>query len=571
VLEQFRIFHAALRVGQFTVKQLAEASGVAEGTVQKTLRRRKDLFVSVKGPPTKRPGGQMRLHTIRADLLAAAVQKAADQPPLPKLPTKESGEPLGLILAQETLCRLLPRAAPHDRPALLSAASSHLDLATGAANSESVAEVRRLHQDLSILVDAQVWLVGLEPHVRARESWNIVLSAIEALLSLEEREERNRNLGRRQRTIDALVELPSELALFSQSAAGHLAKTPNWWLQLLAAALSLLSHERWRDVAGDLSGIEFAMAVSRQLAIVASRELVVLVPPKDNIEPNQSPPRGWMIAPTTRFLSGGKARAIARKESGIESLLGNAVAGGPFFSSGEQHGGIRVQIENRDFLVYSGPESVGPIRQAIRPHSRAVGRIAALDLDLVSRSFAYATLEADGGLGITALVSYDELELANPPESDDTRHVWIISRDVFRGSAAGLIPQHSDIRGLFEPTKIGSPQWVNYDTTRVVLRPGNRIEVFDANDFRGSMEWNVGIEEHRGKIDLASGMLIDASIKFVDRRTLNVVSFQALEYQPNRRCFVLRSMDKVSVGWPVVTQVGFPIRPMPRELDFRSH
>ena len=50
VLEQFRIFYAALQLRQFTSKQLAEASGVAEGTVQKTLRRRKDLFSVVKGP-----------------------------------------------------------------------------------------------------------------------------------------------------------------------------------------------------------------------------------------------------------------------------------------------------------------------------------------------------------------------------------------------------------------------------------------------------------------------------------------------------------------------------------------
>src|SRR5947209_1795381 len=106
VLEQFRIFQAALRLGQFTTKQLAEASGVAMGTVQKTLRRHEELFLDMPSKQAKGRGGQSRLRSVRAELLRAALQREADRPVLPPMPVAQDGSPLGLLLARETLCTI---------------------------------------------------------------------------------------------------------------------------------------------------------------------------------------------------------------------------------------------------------------------------------------------------------------------------------------------------------------------------------------------------------------------------------------------------------------------------------
>ena len=248
MLEQFRIFHAALRLGQFTSKQLADASGVAEGTVQKTLRRRKELFNTTKGPPTKKRGGQSLLHTVRKDGLTAALQQAADAVELPDLPTKKTGEPLGLILAEETLCDVFPRARQHERPALLVAALMNLDLA-GSSYEEAVAEFRRLAEALSVLSKAQLWLLSAKVAEADKATRDASLGAIESLLSMDERNLREKDSAHRERTATVLASLPSNLALCSLKYADA---TMPLWPAVIASQWVLLTHPRWQAVVGDV-------------------------------------------------------------------------------------------------------------------------------------------------------------------------------------------------------------------------------------------------------------------------------------------------------------------------------
>jgi hypothetical protein len=575
VLEQFRIFRTALRLGQFTVEQLARESGVTEGTVQKTLRRRAELFITENGPPTKRRGGQPRVHTIRAELISDALQKAADAPEPPALPATQTGEPLGLALARDTLCRLLPRAASQERPILLSAASNHLDLIHQSGNAAAVGDVWSLHRSLSTLVDAQIWLVGLDSDVQESQSFRTLLSAIEAVLSAKERQERDGDLERRKRTAGILVTLPAEIAAFLRAAGGRLADKsdePNWWVDVLAAIWWLLSSRFWQGVAGDLSGVELAAAATE-------REVAVLRP-VPRVPGPSLPVRPAPFVPEERW-----AQVTLKELKGTTWKLGGA-ATDRFYRLGEERGGIRVRLESSDFAVYRGPESHGrirpairgPIRPAISSYSRVVGRITALDLDLVSRQLSDAIV--DDGNGLTAVVPYRELRLANPPEANDTRHVWIADRNIFADPDVGQPSSSIDIVGRSLATKLGSPQWVDYTTTRIVLKPGNRIEVFDAIDFRLRPGLGGDFESGRGKIgdviaisiDLDLDLLTVASIKLVDRPELKFASFQELEYHPERQCFVLNSMDKTSVGgWSLTAGVTRGYTGIRRDVDYRSH
>jgi hypothetical protein len=263
LLEQFRIFNAALRLGQFTSTQLAKESGVAEGTVQKTLRRRKDIFITVKGSTQKKRGGQSLHHTVRNDVLRTALQQAADAVEMPALPAKKTGEPLGLILAEETLYNTFPRALPHERQDLLDAASMNLDMA-GSAQPAAVAELRQLADALSVLLSSQTRLREMQEADKAVRDAS--LAAIESLLSLEERNFRETDSSRCEYTTAALAALPSTLASLHSSAEKE--ETASLvWARTTAAAWFLLAHRRWQPVVGDvLSGLAGAEKHTRDIA-----------------------------------------------------------------------------------------------------------------------------------------------------------------------------------------------------------------------------------------------------------------------------------------------------------------
>lgn len=262
MLEQFRIFQTALRLGQFTTKQLAEASGVVEGTVQKTVRRHKELFLSTEDKSTERRGRRRRRHSVRPELLRAAAQKEADRPVLPPLPMAAGGASLGRLLTQETLFAVLPYAKADERPALVAAAANHLDVADGSDDARAIAELRDLLRSVRILVEAQVDLVTLAGEEDSNASLNVALNAIEALLSFNERKKRDEDCNRRRQTELVLAALPSKLAALSLSAAGRFNHRPSWWLEVLSAAWLLLSHDRWKEITGDVSGAELARTIA---------------------------------------------------------------------------------------------------------------------------------------------------------------------------------------------------------------------------------------------------------------------------------------------------------------------
>src|SRR5262249_13016084 len=59
-----------------------------------------------------------------------------------------------------------------------------------------------------------------------------------------------------------LAALPSKLAALSLSAAGRFNHPPSLWLGGLSAPWLLLSHDRWKEITGDVSGAELARTIA---------------------------------------------------------------------------------------------------------------------------------------------------------------------------------------------------------------------------------------------------------------------------------------------------------------------
>jgi hypothetical protein len=144
MLEQFRILSAALRLREFTTSQLAHESAVSEATVQKTLRRRIDLFSKVEGQKNARA----QMHRVRTEAVKVALQGTANSFNLPDV-----SDNLGLGLTEDTLIRVLPRAKVSERRELIAAASDQLALAHNAPDT-----LRVLYRCLKIVVTTYDWL-----------------------------------------------------------------------------------------------------------------------------------------------------------------------------------------------------------------------------------------------------------------------------------------------------------------------------------------------------------------------------------------------------------------------------
>ena len=577
MLEQFRIFHAALRLGKFTSKQLSEASGVAEGTVQKTLRRRKDLFITMKGLPTKKRGGQSLLHVIRDDVLRTALQQAADAVDMPPLPTKETGEPLGLILAEETLCKVLPRAQSHERPALLSAALTNLALA-GSSHVEAVADLRRLAEALSVLSNAQIRL--LDPKIAELDSAarDVSLGAIESLLSLEERNLRDEDSARRERTMTALASLPSALAELCRSVWKD-EPGPPWWTEVVAAEWALLAHTRWQPVVGDIVADRVRKEEAEAIVVAEARENELTVAEAEVVRYTvQQPapiPAVFPIEPAATVVAGAVVLGAPRvgrlagliKTTG-ERMFGRAMKVGPrvgdamtgrgvprapdFFSSGEQHSGIRVTIDARDFRVYDSARYFGGLMSGHASDDRAIGTVAAIELDFMKYAVSSVTLDTGMGIGGTVFVPYRELQLVEPSDDDFTRYAWTVDSRLVKRWMSPLDPE-INIRAIVGPDKVGTAQWFDLQNMRILLNPGHQIAVLDGSP----RSHYLRMGESSGKIGdliavlvhVESGTLSGAVIKMADQHALQLVSFSTLQYRPNERCFVVTSPDVEQPPW----------------------
>jgi hypothetical protein len=129
MFEQFRILRAALRRRQFLISELALEIGVSEGTIQRTLHRRTDLFDKEDGPPTGRPGGRVNLYRIKEEAVRNALQIEADSIDLP-----QSDPALSRALAEDTLLNVLPRTSFEERLKLIEVAGNYIQIAARAVD-----------------------------------------------------------------------------------------------------------------------------------------------------------------------------------------------------------------------------------------------------------------------------------------------------------------------------------------------------------------------------------------------------------------------------------------------------
>lgn len=274
MLEQFRILAAALRLREFGTADLARESGVAEGTVQKTLYRRKDLFIAEKGAPTGRRGGQTKHYRVNEDALRGAIQREVDELELP-----DPDDDLGAALAEDTMCRILPRARKDEREPVLAGVGEQLFV--GGRRSSATDALYELYSALRYLVQMERWFAkGAD--ISGRLGW-----IVNAILSAEEAEHRRKSPEHLQQTAARLRALPHD-ALHLASFMGVLepkakpAPIDRWWLVVPAAVWTVLRSDFWRDLAGDLTQPTLLLASGNSPGLpVQPTKPVVITPPGD--------------------------------------------------------------------------------------------------------------------------------------------------------------------------------------------------------------------------------------------------------------------------------------------------
>ncbi len=530
MLEQFRTLEAALRLVEFTAAQLARESGVAEGTVQKTLQRHAELFDKSEGPRTGRPGGQPRLYKVRQaarSSLAAAVQAAVDEPELPPLPTKSTGELLGLLLAEDTLLRVIPRAARGDRRKLLSAVNSQFALAGLPKEAAKADSLQALHETLVSLVDYQEWLeAALKRSSQSipYRTWQKVIDAIECILSFKERQDRQDNPERLDWTIKLLERLALDVGIVSLTTTG-----PPHLIDIPAVVRSLLLHPRWQDVIGDLP-------VGRLV--------------------------GRLLQPTR----------VGYNLSQIASAPKN-------LTTPDLNPGFRVRIVPDlgvgDLPVYSAAPLAANVITDPYAAQRQVGQIVALDLGFVSRTvtrvimargianqammFPYSTLRF--GL-VGHVVSFGKsVPFAWFIRSATPHGIAIPLRDAFYGAKAGKVIETTIAVGGSYANRIGGFEFahVNKLGLRIDLGAGSRVDVYgpphgnffdDATMTTGySMELAQKVGELIGMdLDPNTGILINAYVQEVVYHHVNKIPFETLDYRTVDNCFVLHSVPETQPG-----------------------
>jgi hypothetical protein len=561
MLEQFRMLEAALRLGEFTAAQLAQESGVALGTVLKTLRRRADLFKSTKGARTGRRGGQPKTHRVRTEVVRAAMQSQVDHLKLPLPAATGTGEPLGLLLAKDTLLRVFPQADNSDRRRLLSAVESHFALASRSAESAVLANLQGIHKQLLTLVTSQEWMLGLPSSIQKLKSYNAVLTAIEMMLSLAERRERDKDKARTKRAFETILLLPmdvSAVADFVSRNFAHLAQ-PQWRLDVLSASWSLLSNPAWQDVAGDLIAPELLVDnLPRIRVAIDQAELIDDIP--------KMPDTGRRIAVTSLKRPPTKAPSaqgdyVLKNEfgywarpvqvTGFRGFVTRVAMGFPAGAS------FRIMIDRADLMIF---EETGGLL-SFEPR-RYLARIVGFDLDLTSKILTHAVVTAHEPrrpslMSFSISIPYSQLRFwhALSPLSAGPSSAWYAPAELISDIDIGERAPPADF-------KAGVFQWTSFNEAQIVLAAKDRVDVYSASppdmifgfeqDFHTHSTPKIGEVIGIG-VNLERGILVDAAILELQAGGLNKVPFENLEYQANRRCFLLHSVPRPWIGPPAGT------------------
>jgi hypothetical protein len=535
MLEQFRMLEAALRLGKFTVVELVRESGVSAGTIQRMLHRRTDLFEKEKGLRTGRRGGQPKVYRVREGTIRVALQSAADEPILPPLPSKKTGEPLGVVLVEDTLLRLFPRADLADRRMLLSAADSQFALAAKGSRVDLIGGLRELHRHLVTLVAYQDWLSGLPVSISQTKHFAAVYETLESLLSIREREVRNVHKEQTDRTVRNLLALPFELSAIVdlvRRQIGDEMKSPRSWIDILSASWSLLSHSLWQNVVGDLTSASLVLDWAKRLPM--SRHDQPTMP-------------GPAVADQAVLVAGRAVSVVSGPVLEVPTVRGRAVAvtadltWGFYSSLANLRSEFRVIFEpfqpgdprNLNVVVESGGDS------SPRP---TLGKIAALDMDFTYRSITNAVVEAPHG---TTIVLYKDLEFVSVPSLLARPHWRIEGRLLSATSEVMIVPDAK--------SKLANVEWIGNVFIRIGFRQDQRLDVYADQGNQMTFGYGRGIYPERKlgqvismNVLASSGILTEANIE-QPAGTIRV-PFGNLNYQSSRNCFILTAMPKPWVG-----------------------
>src|SRR5438270_403417 len=156
MLETYKVLGSILALKEFTIKSLAEYSGVNADTVDTTMRRNREFWELIGKERTKKRGGQLRRFRVKPDAVESLRSKLKEHFTLIKtlnepkeeettgvetalkVPQKPPDPPVSLAAGEEALLYLFARAkSPEEKQTILEAAGS--DLRSGRHEVERLA------------------------------------------------------------------------------------------------------------------------------------------------------------------------------------------------------------------------------------------------------------------------------------------------------------------------------------------------------------------------------------------------------------------------------------------------
>jgi hypothetical protein len=547
MFEQFRILRAALRRRQFLISELALEIGVSEGTIQRTLHRRTDLFDKEDGPPTGRPGGRVNLYRIKEEAVRNALQIEADSIDLP-----QSDPALSRALAEDTLLNVLPRTSFEERLKLIEVAGNYIQIAARAVD-EAFHALFRLYSALRQIITSER---VLREHLPADAKQTSVVWLLEALQSAQQREARDQDSNHLEITADRLVKFPDDILSLDFRENEEMRGTS--WLILQAAVADLLANAMWKNVAGDLVRPLAERLRHRQNVSTSDFDPhVVAATAFFSPDPSENSPFGARVhvhgysepSRLTHFTWHGSARAIYGYGAIADWEIDASKNSGAFSELAE--GLVRIKAD------YSRTSPI-PANQNADPSLRMAQRF----IECFDFSFRFRRV-----VGANTLYLRD---LAAPRGNKPPDEQWVQYADIVRSTEpTGHLVLPSGLMRLpkYFSSLIQKPDehegvylWRSgADLVQARLNPGHTIDVY-SHDSLADTQYSIG-ETKSGEVwwidfSRSTGALITAHVKQAGSNLLIPIPFDDLDYDPGRKCFVIRVIPRIGGASSVAGSVG---------------
>lgn len=536
MFEQFRVLRAAARLGEFTIAQLAEASGISEGTVQKTLKRRADVFIPTSGRAPSRGQRPAKIFRIRSEAIAMLLQEALDEAPPISTPSDATrnpeAAPLSLQAAKHTLLSMVPEASDEERGWLLAAVAEDLK-ATPSAWEDAALALHTLHNHVSTLLQLKAWFGRLDGALRENDHGEPPIVSLlkirgltEALVSGDARRGRDENPMLARQVASDLLTMPQRATILGASLTADAPRPPLplWEARLATAAWGVTSDPLWSHVAGDVAAAELlasAVAPPARISKETNAEHAVRIITGLDIE-----------HPHEHLLSAGRLVGWIRREPVLREDVNTLHVHGKLFdgpiaihawSHVNEHSAytsettLRVSLRNGTVRVRSG-------------QGTTVGFLMAIDFDLVRRRIVGASI-SNGSLQGEEWLPYVALAFGDGE---------VLQR--------GQVPIQSGmpppVPGPHTARRNGACIWPNPATLQVrVSTPIPLMAPASEEDYGISMRYER--EQRIGDIwalDMqgAVGRIISAHAQQAESGSQLSIPFEQMEYDVERACFIHR-------------------------------